>query len=109
MNTEQLILENHLKKTTKVASVISGLIATLGSLGVVYGFYYTTRGTLVEHGEAIKEVRIDVSEIKTKIVDAAIFEGVTKAQYKALEDKVNSIDTKMDKIGDKLDQILIRK
>ena len=109
MNAEHITLENHLKKTTKMASVISGLIATLGSLGVVYSFYYTTRGTLLEHSEAIKEVKDDVSDIKVKIADAAVFEGVSKAQYKALEDKVNSIDSKMDKIGDKLDQILIKK
>ena len=108
MNTDQIILEDHLKKTTKVASVVSGLIATLGSLGVVYGFYYTTRGTLIEHTEAIKEIKADVSEIRIKTQDAAVFEGVTKAQYNALEQKVNSIDTKMDKIADKLDQILIR-
>jgi hypothetical protein len=109
MTSEHLILENHLKKTTKVASLISGFIATLGSLGVVYGFYYTTKGTLSDHTESIKEVKSDVAVIKGKINDAAIFEGVSKAQYKALEDKVNSIDVKMDKIGDKLDQILIRK
>jgi hypothetical protein len=109
MSTKELTLENHLKRTTKVASVISGLIATLGSLGVMYGFYYNTRGTLVEHSDAIREVKTDVSQIKIKMNDAAVFEGVSKAQYKALEDKVNSIDNKMDKIGDKLDQILIRK
>jgi hypothetical protein len=109
MNTEHLTLENHLKRTTKVASVISGLIATLGSVGVVYSFYYSTRGTLLEHDEAIKEVKTDVSQIKVQMTNAAVFEGVSKAQYKALEDKVNSIDNKMDKIGDKLDQILIRK
>ena len=108
MNTEHLTLENHLKRTTKVASVISGIIATLGSLAVVYGFYYNTKGTLVEHTDEIKEVKADVSEIKIKINDAAVFEGVSKVQMKALEDKVNSIDTKMDKIDDKLDKILLK-
>lgn len=109
MTTEHLTLEHHLKRTTKVASVISGFIATLGSLAVVYGFYYNTKGTLSEHGEAIKEVKTDVSDIKNKMTESAVFEGVSKAQYKALEEKVNGIDKKMDKIGDKLDQILIRK
>ena len=75
----------------------------------MYGFYYNTRGTLVEHGEAIREVKTDVSQIKIQMTNTAVFEGVSKAQYKALEDKVSSIDNKMDKIGDKLDQILIRK
>jgi len=109
MNLEQSTLEQHLKRTTKVSSAIAGLIATLGSLAVVYGFYYNTQGTLNEHGESIKQVQAEVIDIKIKISEAAVFEGVTKAQYKALEDKVNSIDTKMDKMGDKLDQILLKR
>lgn len=109
MNKEHLTLESHLKKTTKLASFISTAIATIGSLSIVYGFYYSTKGTLTEHGEAINEVKSDVVLIKSKINESAVFEGVSKAQYKALEDKVSGIDKKMDKIGDKLDQILIRK
>ena len=49
MNLEELTLEKHLKRTTKVSSAIAGTIATLGSLAVVYGFYYNTNGTLNEH------------------------------------------------------------
>jgi len=109
MNLEKTTLEQHLKRTTKVSSAIAGIIATLGSLAVVYGFYYNTNGTLSEHTESIRKVQSDVIEIQVKISESAVFEGVTKAQYKALEDKVNSIDTKMDKIGDKLDLILIKK
>ena len=109
MNLEESTLEQHLKRTTKVSSAIAGLIATLGSLAVVYGFYYNTRGTLNEHTESIIQVQTEVNEIKVKISEAAVFEGVTKAQYKALEDKVNSIDSKMDKMGDKLDQILLKR
>lgn len=108
MNQEHLTLENHLKRTTKVASVISGVIATLGSLTIVYGFYYTTNDTLIQHENSIQEVKTDVIDIKVKINDAAVFEGVSKAQMKALEDKVNSIDSKMDKMGDKLDKILLK-
>jgi hypothetical protein len=109
MNLEELTLEKHLKRTTKVSSAIAGTIATLGSLAVVYGFYYNTQGTLNEHTESINKVKSDVIDIQLKISEAAVFEGVTKAQYKALEDKVNSIDTKMDKMGDKLDQILLKR
>jgi predicted amino acid racemase len=109
MNLEELTLEKHLKRTTKVSSAIAGTIATLGSLAVVYGFYYNTQGTLNEHSESINKVQSDVVDIQLKISESAVFEGVTKAQYKALEDKVNSIDTKMDKMGDKLDLILIKK
>jgi hypothetical protein len=109
MNKEHLTLENHLKRTTKVASFVSGLIATLGSLGVVYGFYYNTKGTLLNHSESIEEVKTDVEQIKQKINDAAVFEGVSKTQIKVLEDKVNAIDNKMDKMDDKLDQILLRR
>jgi len=109
MNLEETTLEQHLKRTTKVSSAIAGLIATLGSLAVVYGFYYNTQGTLSEHTESINKVQSDVIDIQLKISEAAVFEGVTKAQYKALEDKVNSIDTKMDKMGDKLDQILLKR
>ena len=109
MNLEQSTLEQHLKRTTKVSSAIAGLIATLGSLAVVYGFYYNTQGTLNEHTESIIQVQTEVKEIKIKISEAAVFEGVTKAQYKALEDKVSSIDSKMDKMGDKLDQILLKR
>ena len=109
MNLEETTLEQHLKRTTKVSSAIAGLIATLGSLAVVYGFYYKTQGTLSEHTESINKVQSDVIDIQLKISESAVFEGVTKAQYKALEDKVNSIDSKMDKMGDKLDLILIKK
>ena len=109
MNLEETTLEQHLKRTTKVSSAIAGTIATLGSLAVVYGFYYNTQGTLNEHTESINQVQTEVKEIKIKISEAAVFEGVTKAQYKALEDKVSSIDSKMDKMGDKLDQILLKR
>ncbi len=108
LTSEHKVLETHLKKTTIISNAISLVIAIVASLGVVYGFYYNTRSKLQDHTNEIKEVKTEVVEIKNKMQDAAIFQGISKTEIKALQDKVSGIEKTVDKMDDKIDRLLIQ-
>lgn len=103
-----LDLERHLKRTMKFATVVSAVVGVLTTLFVMYGFYYKTTQTQEEHTESIKEVKKDVLEIKKKINSAEIFQGVSQAEYKALQEKVSGIVKSVDRMDDKIDKLLIQ-
>lgn len=115
LSNQHLTLESHLKRAQKFTGFIAVVAGVLSSLAVVYGFYYSTSDTLSQHTEEIKEVKKDVSIIKKDIGDAAVFQGVSQEQMKALKEEVagiknqvNKMDDKFDKMNDKIDIILSR-
>lgn len=101
-------LDSHLKKSIRITTSIAALCGILTSLFIVYGFYYKTNETLTTHSETIKEVKIDVVAIKEKLSTTDVFQGVSKVEMESLQDKVISMEKKVDKIDDKLDKILIQ-
>lgn len=105
---ENLTLERHLKKTTVLSNLVTAFIAVITACGTVYAFYYETNSQMQLHANDIKEVKYDVNAIKDKLQESAVFEGVTKSEVKAVQDKVNGIETKVDKMNDKLDMILMQ-
>jgi len=109
MNAEHTLLERSIKRTTVISNAVSVGVSVVTAIFLIYGFYYKTNTTLDSHTEQIKEVKVDVVNIKEKINEAQINEGVSKAEMKALQDKVNGIDTKVDRMDEKLDKILLRK
>ena len=109
MNMEQETLERHLKKAQFWNNTFSVITALIVACGVGYGFYYNTKNTLINHSEQIQNLQNEVNEVKEKVNESAVFQGVSGAQVKALEEKVNSMNEKIDKMDDKLDQILLKK
>jgi hypothetical protein len=108
MTKDHELLEEHLKKTTIRTNVVSLLVALFTSATFVYGFYYKTEDTLQQHSVDINDVKADVTVVKNKLNESAIYQGVSQAELKALQDKVNGIDGKVDKMDDKLDRILLK-
>lgn len=108
MNAEHLILERHIKRTTITTHIVSSVIALFTALGVVYGFYYKTNSTLENHTNQIKEIKVDVNDVKNKVNESQVFQGVSGIEIKTLQEKVNAIDRKVDKIDEKLDKILMK-
>jgi len=98
--------EKHIKKAVQYTGLLSSLGGLLIGLSVVYGFIYKTKDTQAEHTESIHELKTDVREIKVKINSAEIFQGISQAEQKSLQDKVVVIEKKVDKIDDKLDRII---
>lgn len=108
MTSDHKLLEEHLKKTTIRTNIVSLVVALFTSATFVYGFYYKTEETLQHHSVDINEVKADVTEVKNKLNENAIYQGISQAEIKGLQDKVNGIDAKVDKMDDKLDKILLK-
>lgn len=106
--TEIALLEKHLKKATIFSNIISVAVALVSSSVIVYAFYYDTTKTLNTHTESIKEVQIDVDNIKTNLQDNAVFQGVSKTEIEALKKQMTGIESKVDHIDEKLDKIIFQ-
>lgn len=109
MNTEHTILEKSIKRTAVMSNIISVGVSVGTALFLIYGFYFKTNTTLDFHGQEIKEVKTEVTSIKDKLNQNEVSAGASKAEMKALQDKVNGIDAKIEKMDEKLDRILLKK
>ena len=109
MNAEHTLLERSIKRTTVISNVVSVVVSIGTALFIIYGFYFKTNTTLTNHTEEIKEVKTEVEIIRDKINQNEVTAGVSKAEMKALQDKVNGIDTKIERMDEKLDKILLKK
>lgn len=109
MNTEHTILEKSIKRTAVMSNIISVGVSVGTALFLIYGFYFKTNTTLDFHSQEINEVKVDVTSIKEKLNQNEVNVGASKAEMKALQDKVNGIDAKIEKMDEKLDRILLKK
>jgi len=91
-----------LKRSSLVSTVMSLIVAILSTLAIGFGFYYNTQSTLISHEKDLKQIRIDVEATKTKVGDIEIFRGVSGAEMRNLEEKVDKLDRKLDRILDKI-------
>ena len=91
-------LERALKKSNLVSTIMSVVVALLTTMSIGYGFYYNTKSTLETHDKDIQEMRKEIESTKLKVTDIEIFRGVSDAEIKNLEEKVDKIDEKLDKI-----------
>lgn len=98
MEVSAELLEKHLRKTSIVSNVISITIALFTALSVGYGFYYNTRATLENHTSDITEIKGNVKEIQLKVTEIDIYKGVSAVEIVALQEKVDKMDDKLDKI-----------
>lgn len=98
MTNEHLVLEKHIKRTTLLSNSVSLLIALFTALTVGYGFYYSTKNTLEQHSSDIKDVKIKVQEIDTKMNEVDVYKGISETEIKELKAKVDKMDEKLDRI-----------
>jgi len=102
------VLERHLKKTTIISNVVGFLIAMVTSLSFIYGFYYQTTDTVEQHTIQINEVKSDIKELTTAVNNTAVFQGASKEQIKALQEKIEGVQHTQDRIEDKIDKLIIK-
>lgn len=100
-NIDTVTLEKHLKKSSLMSNSISLFIALLTALSVGYGFYYNTKSTLEAHTEKIEDVEKNVHGIDEKINQIEVYKGVSQSE-------INELKSKVDKMDEKLDRILIQ-
>jgi hypothetical protein len=99
-------LESHLRKTTIVSNILSIVVALVVAMGVGYGFYYNTTATLENHSTDIKEIKEDVHVMTDHINEMDVFKGVSVVEIESIESKVEKLEVSVEKMDDKLDQII---
>jgi len=98
LNMEGIEIEKTLKRTSLMNTLMSLLVAILSTATIGFGFYYNTKSTLSQHDNDIKEIKQDVENTKLKVNEINVFRGVSSAEMKNLEKKVDKLDSKLDKI-----------
>ncbi len=91
-----------------IYNIISILGAVIVALGVGYGFFYDTKDTLRHQGDDLKELKQDMHELKEDNNSTKIFKGVSSEEMKNLGEKVERIETSVEKMDDKLDRIILQ-
>lgn len=102
-----ITLEKHLKKLSFTNNIVSLFIALITALGVCMGFYYDTKFTQNAQGNNIKELKVDVNEIKVQLNKNALNGGVSSAEIVNLKNDVARIETNQNRIEEKIDRIFI--
>ena len=98
MTPDHELLERHIKKTGIISNAVSLGIALVTAMSVGYGFYFNTNSNLRSNTEDINQVKKEVKEINTKINKNDVFIGVSAEKFKEIEQKVDKMDAKLDKI-----------
>ena len=88
--------------------IISLMIAVISAVIVVNTFYYHTNITLDEHGKSIEQIKIDMLNIQDNMNNVAVYQSANSVEIKVMKEKMERLDFKIDKMNDKLDEILIR-
>jgi peptidoglycan hydrolase CwlO-like protein len=91
-------LEKSIRKTTLTSNITSIIIAIIAAFGTGYGFYFNTKSALESHDKSIKNLENRVKENTEHINNIHIYKGVSSAEMKNLEKKVDKIDEKLDKL-----------
>ena len=94
-------LQNHLIKTMAGALAV----ALIGAFITSYGFYYHTTDSIeelnnskTESRQDIKDLKIDVNEIKTSLSNTGIYTNNNKEDIKTLRQDVNDIKKSQDEM-----------
>jgi uncharacterized membrane protein len=99
-------------KTEKRLSIVSNFLNSawviLGVIIAIVFFYVTTNSTLETHTDQIKEIKTDITDIKVQMKQSAIEQGISDEVIKNLNEKIISVDGKVDKMDEKLDKILMQ-
>lgn len=91
-------IEKSIRKTTLTSNITSILIAIIAAFGTGYGFYFNTKSALETHDKSIKILEERVDANTEDINNIHVYKGVSSAEMKNLEKKVDKIDEKLDKL-----------
>lgn len=108
-NIDNLTLEKHLKRFSLINNIVSIVLALATALSVGYGFFHNTKSTLNTHTEEINDIKTNVKSLTEAVNNAAVFQGASKEQIKALQEQVNDVKKSQDRIEDKLDRLIMKK
>lgn len=89
-------MTNPFKEPLFKASLKSIGLALVAVTPIVYGFYYDTNKTLDTNSKKIDKIESDLDAIKESVIDDEIFKGTSRIENKALREKVEDIDEKLD-------------
>ena len=109
MTSHSAQIESTTKKINLTQQIVSISITIVTTMIVVYGFFYNMFKTIEYHTNQIKDLQTQIEEMHKTSEETAVFKGVSDVNIKNLEEKVNMIETKVDRMDEKLDKILIRK
>ena len=102
------IIASILQKPKLISWLMSVFIAVISSVIVVNTFYYKTTVTLEEHGQSIQEIKKDLNAVQGNMQDVKVYQSSNTVEIRFLKERVQELDSKMDKMNDKLDKILIQ-
>jgi seryl-tRNA synthetase len=97
------------KKLNITQQVVSIGITIVTTMVVVYGFFYNMSKTIEVHTSQLKELQDEINEMRKTTEANEVYKGVSATEMKAVQDKVSSIEAKVDRMDEKLDRILMRK
>jgi hypothetical protein len=99
---ESVEVEKALRKTSLMNTLMSLVVAILSTATIGFGFYYNTKATLSQHDSDIQEIKVEAQRTRLKINEIDVFKGVSITEIKNLENKVDKIDEKLDRILNKI-------
>lgn len=91
-------LDKIIKKTQLTANFVSLGVAIIAALGVGYGFYFNTDNRLDQCEKNIQQLEGLVKKNTEHINQIQVYKGVSSAEMKMIEKKVDKIDEKLDKL-----------
>tara|TARA_R110002153_G_scaffold54854_1_gene152511 strand:+ start:1261 stop:1587 length:327 start_codon:yes stop_codon:yes gene_type:complete len=100
--SEFIDIERMMKKSSLISTILSIIVALLSTCGIGFGFYYQTKASLEQHDRELIELKQDVEATRMKVDELSIYRGVSSAEMENLENKVDKIDVKLDKILNKI-------
>lgn len=87
-----------IKKTQLTSNFISLTVAIIAALGVGFGFYFNTDNRLNQCEQNIQQLEKVVKKNTEHINQIQVYKGVSSAEMKMIEKKVDKIDEKLDKL-----------
>lgn len=87
-----------IKKTQLTSNLVSLTVAIITALGVGFGFYFNTDNRLTQCEQNIQQIEKMVKKNTEHINQIQVYKGVSSAEMKMIEKKVDKIDEKLDKL-----------
>ena len=95
---EESNFQNQMKRITFLSSIVSVIVALLTASSVGYGFYFKTTSNLEQNKSDIQEIKNQMKTLNEKMSDVAVYRGISETQINELQTKVEKMDEKLDKI-----------
>ena len=106
MSNGTAITTKEFNKVRLFSNTLSLIVALITALGVGFGFYFNTKSTLDSNAVDMKEVKQVQKDIHSQLTDIEVFKGVSSAELKNLDEKVEHIEEDLKKMDSKLDRII---